>query len=445
MASAATSTLPTLSGEDDGDQPVCLLLVIEGPDMGRAVDLEPGAAVTVGSGGECDLVLADGRVSRSHFRVEASGGRFVVRDLDSTNGTRAGGAVVTEVTVPAGTTIGAGRTRLRIQPRQQAVEAPPSQSRRLGELVGESLAMREVFAVLELAAAAGVTVLLEGETGTGKELAARAVHELSSRRRGPFVPLNCGALPEGTLESELFGHVRGAFTGAARDRRGAFERAHRGTLFLDELDSMPAQAQVRLLRALEERKVTPMGGEREREADVRVVAASRQSLTRLVEQGTFRPDLYYRLSVVRILLPPLRDRPEDVGPIAAELLRLRGWPEPVQVGGPNLELLRAHGWPGNARELRNILDRALAMSPGVESFGELKLALAPGGAFSGEPGPRTDLPFADAKAEVVERFERRYLADMLERTGGNLSAAAREAGLDRKHLRRLARKHGLVE
>ncbi len=411
--------------------------------MGRSVALEPGAPVSVGSGEGCGLVLTDGRVSRVHCQVEATGHGFLVQDLESTNGTRIiGGAAVKEATVPAGTTLRVGQTSLRIQPSQQVLEAAPSQSRRLGEMVAESLAMREIFSVLELAAAAGVTVLLEGETGTGKELAARAVHELSPRRRGAFVPLNCGALPQGTLESELFGHVRGAFTGAARERRGAFERAHRGTLFLDELDSMPAEAQVRLLRALEEKRVLPMGGEREREADVRVVAASRRSLVRLVEEGQFRPDLYYRVSVVRVLLPPLRERPEDIAPIVAELLRLRGWEEHGPVEGTNLDMLRGHTWPGNARELRNVLDRALAMSPGVERFEDLRLALGPGEVDN--PGLRTDLPFAQAKGLVLERFERRYLADLLSRTKGNISAAAREAGMDRKNLRRLARKHGLI-
>lgn len=413
--------------------------------MGRSVALADGVAVTVGSDAECDLVLDDGRVSRRHCEVQVAEGGFTVRDLGSTNGTRVGGAVVTEARVSAGATLKVGRTSLRIQPRQQVVEAPPSQSRRLGEMVAESLVMREVFAVLELAAVAGVSVLLEGETGTGKELAARAVHDLSSRRRGPMVSLNCGALPAGMLESELFGHVRGAFTGAARERRGAFERAHRGTLFLDELDSMPAPAQVQLLRVLEQKQVLPLGGERERDADVRVVAASRRSLTRLVEEGTFRPDLYYRVAVVRVPLPALSRRPEDIAPIVAELLRLRGWQDPVVVEGENLDRLKGHDWPGNVRELRNVLDRALAMSPGVDRFEQLRLALSPVPDPGGGSGPRTDMRFAAAKEEAVARFERRYLADLLARTGGNLSAAAREAGMDRKNLRRLVNKHGLVQ
>ncbi len=443
MSSAATSTLPTLSGQASARPPICLLVVIEGAGMGRATDFESGRAVTVGSGEECDLVLADERVSRIHCRVEAVGGGFLVKDLGSTNGTRVGGAALSEATVPAGSTLSLGHTSLRIQPRQQAVEAEPSQSRRLGEMVGESLVMREIFSVLELTAAAGVSVLIEGETGTGKELAARAVHDLSQRRKGPFVPLNCGALPGGMLESELFGHVRGAFTGAARDRRGAFERAHRGTLFLDEMDSMPEAAQVQLLRALEQKRVLPLGGEREREADVRVVAASRRPLIKLVEDGTFRPDLYYRISVVRVLLPPLRERPGDIAPITTELLHCRGWEAPGAIAGPNLELLKAHHWPGNVRELRNVLDRAQTLCPGADCFADLRISLTP---VEAERGLRlrTDVPFSDAKAALVEQFERRYLADVLARCEGNISAASREAALDRKHLRRLAKKYDLL-
>ena len=188
----------------------------------------------------------------------------------------------------------------------------PSQARRLGELVGESLAVREVFAVLELAAAGDVTVLLEGETGTGKELAARALHDLSPRRRGPFVAVDCGALPEGVLESELFGHVRGAFTGSAQARAGLFARAHGGTLFLDELDGVPLATQARLLRAIEERAVRPVGSDEARAVDVRLVAAAQSHLEQRVADGSFRADLFYRISVLTVALPPLRARREDI-------------------------------------------------------------------------------------------------------------------------------------
>jgi DNA-binding NtrC family response regulator len=423
------------------------LVVVDGPDAGRAALIAAGG-VTVGSDPACDLTLSDERASRRHLEVTPDGGRFLVRDLGSTNGTLHEGSLVTEVRAPLGATFKVGRSFLRIQPEPQPLEIAPSQARRFGDLVGESLALREVFAVLELAAQSDVTVLLEGETGTGKELAARALHDASSRRRGPFVAVDAGALPDSLLESELFGHVRGAFTGASTTRAGAFARAHGGTLFLDELGGVPAAVQARLLRVIEERKVRPVGSDQERAIDVRLVAASRLDLAARVTEGEMRPDLYYRLSVVRVALPPLRARREDVGPIVRELLRRRGLEDP-RPAGPALARLTAHDWPGNARELRNVVDRAIALAPGARTFADLRFALpGSGGAAAGGDGDplpvRTDVPYAEAKAAVLAAFERRYLGDVLERVGGNLTAASRESGLDRKHLRTLCRRHGLV-
>src|SRR6185295_8487054 len=233
--------------------------------------------------------------------------RFVVRDLGSTNGTWFEGSQLAEdaeLVVPAGSTLLVGRSALRIEPEAQPLDVPPSQARRFGELVGESLAMREVFAVLERVAPSTATVLVEGETGTGKELVARAIHDASPRRQRPFVAVDCGALPENLLESELFGHVRGAFTGAATARAGMIVRADGGTLFLDEIGRIPPTVQARLLRVLEERVVRPLGGDTERAIDVRVIAASRDDLDAEVAAGRFRADLMYRLAVVRIALPP---------------------------------------------------------------------------------------------------------------------------------------------
>ena len=420
----------------------CQLVVVEGPDRGRAVPLD-AVEVLAGTGDECALVLSDPRVSRRHLAVRPEAGAYVVRDLGSSNGTLFEGSRISEVRVRAGATFGVGRSFLRIQPQPQALQVAPSQARRFGDLWGESLAMREVFAVLELAADSDVTVLLEGETGTGKELAARALHEASARRRGPFVAVDCGALPEALLESELFGHVRGAFTGAASRREGAFARADRGTIFLDELGSVPAAVQARLLRAVEERRVRPVGADDERAVDVRVVAASRQDLDAEVVRGLFRADLYYRLSVLRVVLPPLRSRREDIPGIVQELLGRRGLAG-VAARGPGLDLLLGHGWPGNVRELRNVVDRALALSPGARTFEELRIEVVPSAAGGEALVVRSDLPFAQAKQLVLDAFEKRYLADLLARAGGNITAAARETGLDRKHLRTLLRRHGLV-
>jgi DNA-binding NtrC family response regulator len=421
------------------------VLALEGEEAGRSVPLGQGEVV-VGSDPACDLCLTDDRVSRRHLSVRVDGVVFVVKDLGSTNGTFFEGGRITEARVPPGATLRVGRTFLRIQPVPVPLEVPPSRARRFGELVGESLALREVFGVLELCAASDITVLLEGETGTGKELAARALHELGPRHRAPFVAINCAALPENLLESELFGHVKGAFTGAQGARPGAFARAHEGTIFLDELGRITPAVQARLLRVLEERRVRPVGADAEREVDLRVVCASRDDLAAQVTRGEFRADLYYRLSVVRVALPPLRARREDLPLLVRELLRRRGI-EAGAVTGPGAELLQAHGWPGNVRELRNVIDRAVALSPQARCFTDLRLAVGPAAERErAEPlGVRSDLPWAEARQLVVEAFEARYLRELLERCGGNLSAASRASGLDRKHLRALARRHGLVE
>jgi len=445
MGERTTSTVATVHAEAPfarDRSPRCQLVVIEGPDMGRAATIGE-AEVTVGTDQGCDLVLHDERVSRRHLVVRAERGAFLVRDLESRNGTLYQGSALTEALVPAGATLKLGHSFVRVQPQPEALEIAPSQSRRFGEMVAQSLAMREVFAVLELAARSQVTVLLEGETGTGKELAARGVHEASERRGGPFVAIDCGALPESLLESELFGHVRGAFTGATGDHKGAFQRAQGGTIFLDELDSVPLAVQARLLRVVEERRVRPVGGEQERELDVRIIGATRAHLPTRVAEGAFRPDLHYRLSVVRVMLPPLRQRREDIGLILDELLRRRGIDE-AAVGGANLDRMLAHDWPGNVRELRNVIDRALALSPGAQSFGELRLGLSAAAAGDDPLAVRTDLTFAEAKQLVLEAFEQRYLRDVLERCGGNISATSRESGIDRKHLKTLLRRHGLV-
>ena len=423
----------------------CQIVVSDGPDRGRACRLGD-ADVVVGTAAACDLVVSDDRVSARHLAVRSDGSRFAVRDLGSTNGTWYEGSRVSQVTVPAGTTLLVGRSALRIEAEAQPLDLPPSQARRFGELVGESLAIREVFAVLERVAESDATVLVEGETGTGKELVARALHDASRRRRGPFVAVDCGALPESLLESELFGHVRGAFTGAAQPRGGTIVRADGGTLFLDELGRISPTVQARLLRVLEERVVRPLGGDTERAVDVRVIAASRDDIDAEVAAGRFRSDLLYRLAVVRVALPPLRVRREDLPVLVRELLRRRGLADEPPAG-PNLDRLIAHAWPGNVRELRNAIDRAIALAPGARRFADLAIRIDPAQRDPAGDGiaVRSDLPYAEAKALVLHELERRYLADVLARTAGNLSAAARASGIDRKHLRSLARKHGLVD
>lgn len=441
IATVYSDAFPT---EEGSRRQPCQLIVIEGPDMGRALDVIVGEEVLVGTGDGCDLVLSDERISREHLALTLQEiGGVQVRDLESLNGTIYQGSRLTQATLPIGATLKLGHSFLRLQPGPMHLDLAPSQQRKFGELVAESLSMRELFAVLELAAPTSSTILIEGETGTGKELCARAIHEHSARRQGPFVAVDCGALPEDLLDSELFGHVRGAFTGAAIDRAGAFQRASGGTIFLDELSGISLKAQARLLRVLEERRVRPVGSDREVEIDVRVVAASTRGLEQRVAEGSFRPDLFYRLAVVRVQLPPLRARREDIPLIVEAMMRQRGL-ESGEVAGDNLHRLMAHTWPGNVRELRNIIERAIALSPGARSFEGLRLAVYPQEAEE-QLTVRTDLPYSEAKRMLLEVFEYRYLNDLITRCEGNISVASREANIDRKHLRDLLRRNGLVD
>lgn len=428
--------------DETGSPLRCQLVVVDGPDAGRAVPLDvPRVAGTAAS---VDLTLTDERVSSKHLRVTPVEARFVVKDLESTNGTFFEGSKVQELEISPGASLKLGRTTLRIEPQPRALEVRPSMARRFGELVGESLAMREIFAVLELAAQHDATVLVTGETGTGKELVARSLHDASGRRKGPFVAVDCGALPESLLDSELFGHVKGAFTGAQTDRKGAFVRADGGTVFLDELGRVSAAVQAKLLRVLEERRVKPVGADAEKPVDVRVIAATPAGLSAAIASGAFRSDLYYRLSVLAFELPPLRSRREDIALLVAELLRRRGL-ESGEVEGPNLDRLKSHRWPGNVRELRNVIDRAVVLSPGARRFAELKLSLEASLSTPETPGVRTDLPYKASKEAVLDVFERTYLRELMARHRDNLSAAAREADVDRKHWRTLLKKHGLFD
>ena len=305
-----------------------------------------------------------------------------IKDLGSTNGTWWQGTKVGEVVVPSGATVQFGATAVRIT-AAEAIALPPSEHDHFGAMAGKSVAMRELFAVLEMAAPTDATVLIEGESGTGKELAARAIHEASGRAGGPFVVVDCSAITENLIDSHLFGHVRGAFTGAERDRRGAFVEASGGTLFLDELGELPIAAQAKLLRVLEAQTVQPVGADRPVQVDTRVVAATHRDLARMVAAKEFRFDLFYRLAVVHVALPPVRERLEDLPHLIATFYRARG-AEVRPIDGDNLERMRRHGWPGNVRELRNVLERAWALWGPSARFRDLRLWLDTGARRSAE-------------------------------------------------------------
>jgi DNA-binding NtrC family response regulator len=297
--------------------------------------------------------------------------------------------------------------------------------------------------MLERAARSNASILFLGESGTGKELAARAVHQMSPRAGGPMVVFDCGAASETLIQSDLFGHVRGAFTGAHADRVGAFAAADAGTLFLDEIGDLPVALQPKLLRMLEAGEVIPVGARAPEHHDVRVVAATHRDLFQMAGEGGFRGDLFYRLAVVEVHLPPLRQRRDDI-PDLVRLFLGRAGSTITEVGGPNLERLLGYHWPGNVRELRNVVTRAVALSPPNADFDALPILLRPtSGAADEPPAARADRPFQEAKSDVVTRFEHEYLSDLMRRADGNISQAARIAGLERKYLYRLLERAGL--
>jgi len=343
-------------------------------------------------------------------------------------------------------TLRLARLRLRVA----SLEAELASSRGAADAtpVARSPAMAATLERLEAAALSEAPVLLLGETGTGKEVAARHLHRASPRRDGPFVAVNCAALPPGLAESELFGHRRGAFTGADRDRPGRFAAAAGGTLFLDEVGDMPPELQAKLLRAIERGAVTAVGDDRERSVSVRVVAATHRPLREMVESGRFRADLFYRLAVVTVEIPPLRHRREDILPLARELLR-RSSPRPVRLSPAAERALLEHPWPGNVRELRNVLEHAAIFCRGGVILPEdLPLALpgtrgtAPAGSGPGAPALREGETLAEARRRVLDELERRAIAEALAATGGNVTAAARRLGLHRQSLQRLLRRYG---
>lgn len=418
------------------------LRVLHGPDAGVEVDVPP-VGVVVGADPAADIVLGDAAVSRRHCSIKPSGEGFEVCDLGSRNGTLLDGVSIQKAVVPVGAMLRVGGTLMQLVPAEESVFIPPSTQARFGALVGGSLAMRQVYSVLERASASNAPILLLGESGTGKELAARAVHDHSPRKDGPFVVFDCGASSETLIESDLFGHMKGAFTGAHADRPGAFELAHGGTLFLDEIGDLPVSLQPKLLRMLETGEVLPLGGRRPNRYDVRVVAATNRDLAEEVTRGTFRGDLYYRLAVVEVHLPPLRRRLEDIGELVRVFLEREGRPSD-DIRSDNLERLHTYHFPGNVRELRNIITRAVALSAPNTRFAEMPLLL--GGTTQKKDTEwvaRADRPFSEAKADLIARFERDYLKDLLVRAGDNVSQAARISGVDRKHLYRLLEQAGL--
>jgi DNA-binding NtrC family response regulator len=364
----------------------------------------------------------------------------MLRDLDSTNGTFLQGSRFKEITIGYGAEFKLGRTLIKFLPEEETVQPEISLSDSFGQLKGQDPKMRRLFALLKDIAPTDATVIIEGETGTGKELVAEEIHNHSLRRDGPFVVFDCGAVPHNLIESALFGHVKGSFTGAIADRRGAFAEANGGTIFLDEIGELCPELQPTLLRALDKRAVRRVGGNHYEQVDVRVIAATNRDLREEVAQRKFREDLYYRLAVIRITLPPLRERGLDIPYLAnyfVEAFSPKG--NKLAIPPESMAYLQRHSWPGNVRELRNVMERACVLSAG--EIINLDEAFQVEGGAPASLGIRTDLPFKEAKGQLVEIFEREYILDLMRRHKMNLSSAAREAKIDRKYLRELLRKY----
>ena len=418
-----------------------MALVLSGAHKGMTKVV--GGRLTVGKAADNDLVLTDDTVSRHHCEIVRAPDGLHVRDLDSTNGTKVDGTRIREAMVQPGSVLRVGEVEIQFRPTAHKIEVLPSDRSSFGPAIGESLAMRTIFGILERIAPTEATVLLEGETGTGKDVLARAVWGESPRAGKPFLVVDCGAVTYSLIESELFGHERGAFTGAVSTRQGAFELADGGTVFLDEIGELPLDVQPKLLRVLETREFRRVGGNRTLATNVRVIAATKRDLRREVAAGKFREDLYFRLAVVPVTVPPLRARRDDIPMLVQHILRAAGGDRLV-VPPETMQSLAAHDWPGNVRELRNVLERAIymAQATGSTEIGVVTLPTAHGAAdaaFHFEP----DKSYRETRARYDAEFERRYVKWLLGRHHGNISAAAREAKMDRKHLHDMAKKHGL--
>jgi two-component system, NtrC family, response regulator GlrR len=391
--------------------------------------------LTIGTAVGNQLVLADATVSRHHCAIRVTPRGFQLRDLGSTNGTWLAGHLVESMYLRPSSTFKVGTVSIKFEHLDDEVREPLSEDDRFDEALGVSPAMRRIFALLQRIAPAESTVLLEGETGTGKGLIADLIHRKSARAAGPFVVLDCASIPPTLIESELFGHEKGAFTGAHAARPGVFEAAAGGTVFLDEIGELPLELQAKLLRALEERVVKRIGSQRLVRLDVRVIAATNRDLRESVNRGTFRADLYYRLDVVRLRIPPLRERREDIPLLVQHFYRIFTADDQATPPEALVAALREHGWPGNVRELRSAVERAVLMAdPAV--IDPTTTELAPH-AFDDQ------LSFREAKDRAVSGWERWYLSELVSRHQGNLSRAARAARMDRAHLRALLRRYGI--
>jgi transcriptional regulator with PAS, ATPase and Fis domain len=432
---------------DPGGRPRSYLVVRQ-PDGNQVIDVDDGAEILVGRSSAATVQIDDPKVSREHLRIVRRAGALQLVDLGSRNGTRLNGKTVRGETVPlaSGDTIAVGQAEILVAETagQRDRRDPAAVESELPGVVVSDPAMAQVFDRARRVAPAETTVLLLGETGVGKEVVAEQIHRQSPRVAGPFVRLNCGSLPESILESELFGHERGAFTGADKRKPGYLETADGGTLFLDEIGELGPSMQTRLLRVLEERKFMRVGGREEIASDMRVVAATNRELEREVRAGRFRQDLYFRLAAFIIRLPPLRERPSEIDLFAELFARqfARRMNRPrFRLSPDAMSVLRAHDWPGNVRELRNAIEHAVVLAEdGVVTAQRLPDSVRHGDRRA--PGGPATATGGGMRAEVAET-ERRAIQEALEAEDGNQTRAARRLGISRRALIYKLDKHGL--
>ncbi len=420
-----------------------VLCVVAGPDAGLMRKLESGT-LFLGTHENNDIILRDPTVSRYHLELQVRADGIKVTDMDSTNGTYIGSTRLGSVLVRTRSCFRVGgESQIEITPEEERVEVAPFPAHYWGQAYGVSKAMSELFALLNQVAPTDTNVLLQGETGTGKELLAEGIHEKSYRSDGAFVVVDCGAIPRDLLAAELFGHTKGAFTGATTQKRGLLDEASGGTLFLDEIGELSLDLQPKLLRVIEKREIRPIGETRFHKVDVRVIAATNRDLKSMVRSGKFREDLYFRLAVVNAVVPPLRKRPEDIPGlihIFLEQMNKGDFHLPERI----VEQLKHYNWPGNVRELRNVVERGVSLTAEeITRYTDQNQNRNNGFVDGGMPLEVMDLPFKEAKNLLVESFEREYLTQLLLRHRGNISRAAMEAGIDRNYIHRLVKKYNL--
>jgi len=410
------------------------LRVTSGPDEGKCISIGSGV-IKVGRSGRGDLVLSDKNVSSLHLEIEKSKHGLHVRDMGSTNGTRVDGQSIQSLELELGAEIQIGRSTLKVfLEEERSPLRPPS----LGRLVGRSSEMTAVYSLIRKGSSGDVTVMVQGETGCGKELVAQEIHRLSARAKGPFVTVDCSAIPKELIESELFGHEKGSFTGAFAQRKGAFELADGGTVFLDEVGELPLDMQPKLLRVLEEKHFKRIGGSHLIRSDFRVIAATNRWLDQEVLAGKFRQDLYFRLYVLPIILPPLRERREDI-PLLVEHF-LKG--QSVHIPPSVLETLVSHPWPGNVRELRNVMERGLVMMEDKTLRAEDLLFLS--GAEAGGRPMFWKAAEDQSAPQTLEEVEKQVISRTLKACGGDKKAVSKTLGIALSTLYEKIRRYGLA-